>query len=77
MYQTKSQKFFYAENIERKFDKNSSLSFSRIKYAVRSTSTTKTEFDVCDEDGVLVGQKYKYDHIPGRSLIKKKLIPLI
>jgi hypothetical protein len=67
LYQTNSHKFFYAENIERTFDKNSSLSFSKIKDAVRSTSTTKTEFDVYDEDGVLVGQKYKYDHIPGRS----------
>ena len=59
MYQTKSHKFFYAE--ERTFDKNSSLLFRRIK------ETTKTELDVYDEDGVLVGQKYKYDLIPGRS----------
>ena len=73
LYQTKSHKFLYAENIEGTFDKNSSLSFSRIKDAVRSTSTTKTEFDVYDEDGVLVGQKHKYDHIPGRSLILKKI----
>ena len=57
--------FPYAENIERSFDKVSSISFSYIKDYLRSMASYKSEMDVMNYKKEKIGTKNKYNHVPG------------
>ena len=70
----KSEKFYYAENIERTLDNNSPLSFSKIRDAIRSTSSEKYEMDVFNEQNKKVGIKKKKYHVPGKNYFYKIII---
>jgi hypothetical protein len=49
--------FLYVDNVERSLDKNSPLSFSKLKDAISSTSTKKVSYGVLNERGREIGEK--------------------